>query len=363
MSFRITSALIATLLLSNFSWADRPLDIETAAKAFRIRVYNSFRQNRDEYNTRIAAGEEVLSAWTRGGTEAEEQAVLMWFLAASEASNQGAEQSLPELAVMETLNKRRTTAFKARQAKNKQKSVKQTARGARPQQVIRSTPASAKKSGAAGLAGMFGQMVNQGVDRILNKGNQAGTTFSSRARSSETPFAETPTSETASTTTDPSGMGSATTNSLESSELVPTSEAALLALQPAAETPAAPNPAFSLQQINETITGHNLAIGDFKERLASEWDFDPESADELVTSLEGMAANELNITNQVAALSHKSHGQIVPIESVNSLLGEVIERLEALNEGRDAFAEAGFAANDVEALFNRVEKIRSDLEF
>jgi hypothetical protein len=343
MSFRFASALLFALLLSGFTWADRPADIDNAARAFRVRVYRTFRNNRAEYDRRMEQGKEVLSAWSGGGTPAEEQDVLKWFLAATEASTDGATSELPTLAVMDTLNSRRlaynskkkkkkadaNAARKARLAKKNQGSFP------RPVQQAATQPTPAKK----GLGGLMGQLVNQGMS-LMGGGSSAAPTNAGPVNS---PLANSASSHT-------QGM----------SEMP---DETMIALNRDGLDADSSKYDEQVNSINEVIVGQNLTVEEVRSKLQSEWNFDPASAEELIANLESLAANELELGKEVSMIPPSYHSKIDAIVSVNDLLGQVNDRLIALKEGREAFADAGFGLDDAQSLFDRLEKIRDDLSF
>lgn len=276
-------------------------------------------------------GGEVFAAWSGGGTKAEEQDVFQWFQAASEASTAGAVRPLPELAVMDKLNERRMAKLNSppKWLSKRKRTVAQ-----RPTRSKLKTPmpAASRSNAVSSLAGLFGQLMGGGGEP-----------------------------ETAS---EPQPTKPETSTVAVDSSTAATAEP-LLALQ-MEETGSDQDSAGVVdvvQAINETIAGHNLVVQEVRTQLASEWDFDPASAEKLVESLESMTANELEIARQVGSVPPSSHGQIDPIESVDNVLVEVNERLEALQAGQESFADQGFDSTKMQSLFDRLEQIRKDLQF
>jgi len=74
--------------------APSPAAVEAAARDYRIEIYAAFRTQRDEYNRRRAAGDELLQAWIGAGQPiADAPAIRMWFDEARRRSASG--QPLP----------------------------------------------------------------------------------------------------------------------------------------------------------------------------------------------------------------------------------------------------------------------------
>lgn len=74
------------------------LSAEHAARLYRIEVYNTFRNDRSEYDHRRALGDQVWSAYeTAGQPQHHRSTVTQWFIAAREASTPAQIGALPEL--------------------------------------------------------------------------------------------------------------------------------------------------------------------------------------------------------------------------------------------------------------------------
>ena len=92
--------MLATLILSAVFAAppsasgnrEPTLDVavEKAAREFRIQVYESFRETRDEHDARRALGNELLTTWNKARQPARHrEAVLRWFEEAKRSSQLG----------------------------------------------------------------------------------------------------------------------------------------------------------------------------------------------------------------------------------------------------------------------------------
>ncbi len=92
--FVLAAVTVATSpALANESLSNE--DVECAARQFRIATYDSLRLNRELFNSRQEAGNQLWQNWTDAGQPDEfRSAVIQWFEAAAAA---GPEESLPPL--------------------------------------------------------------------------------------------------------------------------------------------------------------------------------------------------------------------------------------------------------------------------
>ena len=71
--------------------------VESAARLYRIQVYNTFRQNRAEYDRRQAAGRRALEEWKELGRNNQQgDELIRWFAEAESASSLDRLRSLPQ---------------------------------------------------------------------------------------------------------------------------------------------------------------------------------------------------------------------------------------------------------------------------
>jgi hypothetical protein len=71
--------------------------VEAAARAFRLQVYRTYRTDRDEFERRRAAAEQVHTAWRNAGKHADDEpAVIRWFEEAAYQSRAEIRGPLPE---------------------------------------------------------------------------------------------------------------------------------------------------------------------------------------------------------------------------------------------------------------------------
>lgn len=314
------SALVVAAVAASVTWAEAPVDVETAARAYRIRVYRSFRQNRVEYDRRIERGEEVLTLWRRSGeTKVAKQAALMWFLAASEASIRGAEGPLPALADVSVFE-----PDPAQLVRQKSRSSQPAANRLRTARANR--PAKPSSSNLTNKMQGFGQMVGDRVNSLF--GNKSPQPPASNPVTAEVTDAE-----------------------------------ALMALQTQEPATPDPNAEQTVRQINESIQGHNAIIDGIRDQLQSEWDFNPASADELVSKLETVVASELSLAERIAALDPTYQAKVNVMHSANDLIGEIDERFEVLRAGADSFTSLGFDEETAQRLFGRVDELRKQLDY
>lgn len=79
------SLLILTVMLTNA--VGSPDELQQAARRFRMRTYATFRQNRPEYDRRLAMAEQALNDWRDRGADPHEMAALIqWFRRAPSAN-------------------------------------------------------------------------------------------------------------------------------------------------------------------------------------------------------------------------------------------------------------------------------------
>ncbi len=97
MTLSIFAALLSGAIASGSAPAAPHGDVDRAARDFRLQLYNTFRNDRDGYNHRLAQWSRVESAWSLSGAPATEQTdVLGWLTVATERSKPGAVSELPE---------------------------------------------------------------------------------------------------------------------------------------------------------------------------------------------------------------------------------------------------------------------------
>jgi hypothetical protein len=79
--FRVCCFVLSLLLCTVVQAADPlPAELETAARDYRIEVYSSYRMDRNEFNARRQAGEELLKLWQERGRRADDTTNLIrWF--------------------------------------------------------------------------------------------------------------------------------------------------------------------------------------------------------------------------------------------------------------------------------------------
>ena len=119
----------------------------------------------------------------------------------------------------------------------------------------------------------------------------------------------------------------------------------------------------TLRQINESVQGHNAIIEGIRDQLNSDWDFNPASADGLVSKLETVVASELSLAERIAGLDPTFQAEIQPMQSANDLIVDVDERFEVLRAGADSFSSLGFDEETAERLFGRVDELRKQLDY
>ncbi len=74
------------------------LEVHQNARDYRLQIYRSFRMNRQEFDRRRLAGNNVLRAWgTAGRRPKDGDAVIRWFDVAMRASVSGSTQPVPVL--------------------------------------------------------------------------------------------------------------------------------------------------------------------------------------------------------------------------------------------------------------------------
>lgn len=75
-----------------------PIDVERAARDYRIQIYETFRLDRPEYDLRREAGDRLLEDFRAAGSPADKrQDVLDWFVDAAVLSRPDETETLPEL--------------------------------------------------------------------------------------------------------------------------------------------------------------------------------------------------------------------------------------------------------------------------
>ncbi len=92
--------LLAAVLTTGLAVGAPPkaadVGLDRAAREYRIQIYGTFRQDRDEYNRRLAEWTRVEAAWIESGSpEAERPELTQWLSAAIDRSQPDLVRSLP----------------------------------------------------------------------------------------------------------------------------------------------------------------------------------------------------------------------------------------------------------------------------
>ena len=82
-------------LIASANSAAAELSVEQAARIYRIQVYATFHAQRDEYDRRRGAGDELFTRWKDSGRREQESEVVRWFQDATLVSQAERVELLP----------------------------------------------------------------------------------------------------------------------------------------------------------------------------------------------------------------------------------------------------------------------------
>ena len=94
---------LVLLAAPNFAVAQTFHDIDDFALAFRVQIYETFHEQRHEYERRLEAGTEALAIHRNSDSRAARQEIMDWFVVAIQTSQPGSRLQFPQLPAAERL--------------------------------------------------------------------------------------------------------------------------------------------------------------------------------------------------------------------------------------------------------------------
>jgi hypothetical protein len=298
-------ALLVVGVTLNHDWP-APRDVDTAARYYRIQVYETFRTDRPEYDARIEQGRELLNKSRRAKSDAEKAEVIAWFESARTASAPGQIDPLPELPAAEWLVN--APAGEDTDA---------------PRQEVTAEWDTDRDFANQPNSQTEWELSSHAGDRkAMGRGPNSQTTATDREHQGTVPHLVSRVGRAliksvAGGSEGPKVVEQTTQWNVDAADAADAKWDQLAASE-------------NIEELNARLAGQNLAVEAVVRRLQSEWSDDLSQIESLVEKLEKLAESQRELQLVVQAVPAEAGKQLIALDTIDNAVQQISERLEQL---------------------------------